>query len=298
MELDCTKGLDPDLIQDVEFWRNLCPGLTISPEVALSQKTRHDEDNPVRQHDRELCKELINEDGYFAYDSWFSRQFVEQLADCLTRLEEANVLPVFCFVYDEFWELFLRLDPLLSDLVGKYWMLPAVWAWHVRDSNQTAFAPHRDLAREASVDDEDHLDYLTIWIPLTDVDYLSSNICVLPASADPDYDTGTDRVCVEDLQDIRSLQGKKGSVFCWTTGLVHWGTRQARLGNPRMSVGLYIQNPEAECFDPPPLDFDKPISLQQRLSLIGQQIINYSREASQELLKLAQWLVELESGNS
>ena len=181
----------------------------------------------------------------------------------------------------------LQLDPLLSDLVDEYWLLPAVWAWHVTPDKQTAFSPHRDQIREVAVDDEDHLDYLTIWIPLTDLNHLSSSICVLPASLDPDYDAGEAGVRVEDLQNVRSLQGKRGSVFCWATGLAHWGTRQSEFGQPRMSVGLYIQNPEAECLDPPPLDFTKPFSLDQRLQLIGQQIVNYSREADSELLKLA-----------
>ena len=278
------SSFDIDQLRQPEFWEKLCPDLTVSSaiEPASGQLTL-----PLRDQDWQQCKDLINEDAYFAYDSWFDTGYIDRLASCLTKLESENLLPAFCFVYDEFWQLMLQLDPLLSDLVDEYWLLPAVWAWHVTPDKQTAFSPHRDQIREVAVDDEDHLDYLTIWIPLTDLNHLSSSICVLPASLDPDYDAGEAGVRVEDLQNVRSLQGKRGSVFCWATGLAHWGTRQSEFGQPRMSVGLYIQNPEAECLDPPPLDFTKPFSLDQRLQLIGQQIVNYSREADSELLKLA-----------
>lgn len=283
--------------QDVEFWRDLCPGLSITEDKSLGAHSSYGKNKSIRAGDWEQCKDLINNEGYFAYESWFDPELIDRLAECLRQLEKHEILPAFCFVYDEFWELMLRLDPLLSDLLGEYWLLPAVWAWHVKPENQTAFTPHRDQVREAAIDDDDHLDYLTIWIPLTDLNHLSSCICVLPASADPDYDSGTDRVAVENLQDIRTLQGKRGSVFCWTTGLVHWGTKQSQQGTPRISVGLYVQNPEAECFDPPPMDFTNPFSLQQRISLVGQQIIDYARGANNDLLRLASSLIEL-SGES
>ncbi|MGI9515601.1 MAG: hypothetical protein ACR2NP_01025 [Pirellulaceae bacterium] len=282
--------------QDIRFWRDLCPHLTVTTDQPLANLPSGQQHHPLRPDDWMRCKELIGVDGYFLYESWFRLKFIDRLADAFERLSEANLSPAFCFVYDEFWQLMRELDPLISDLVGDYWLLPAVWAWHVNANSQTAFPPHRDQVRQSAPDDEDHLDYLTIWIPLTDLDHLSSCMCVLPASADPDYDMGTNRVCVEDLQEIRCLQGPRGSVFCWTTGLVHWGTRQSELGQPRLSVGLCVQNPEAECFDPPPMDFERPLTLTQRLTLIGQQMINYSRDERPEMLELAELLVRLDPG--
>jgi hypothetical protein len=52
-----------------------------------------------------------------------------------------------------------------------------------------------------------------------------------------------------------------------------------------------VQNPEAECFDSPPIDYSSPYDLRARLSIIGKQIINYSREADDTVLKLAQGLI-------
>ncbi len=220
---------------------------------------------------------------------------MDQLATCFQRLDEQGIHPVFAFVYDEAWEILLQLSPLLSDLLGEYFCLPAIWSWLVTAEGQSAFPPHRDQVRDVFIDDPDHLDYLTLWIPLTDLNHLSSSICVLPASLDPDYEDCTPKIRIEDMQNIRSLQGAKGSVFCWTTQLAHWGTKQSCHGTPRMSIGFYLQRAEAFCQDGPPLDFSKPLPLKQRLAIIGQQIINYSRTAKKEELELAQQLVKLDT---
>ena len=280
-------------LTDLAFWRALCPALTISDTSPLADRSDFGKSNSLRQDDWEVCKETINTEGYFAYDSWFSSELIDRLADCFLKLEEAGHHPVFAFVYDEFWDLLLQLQPLLTDLLGECDLLPSVWSWFVRASNQTAFPPHRDQIREVGIDDEDHLDYLTLWIPLTDLNHLSSSMCVLPASADPVYEDGTPEIRIENLQEIRSLQGVRGSVFCWTTQLVHWGTSQSEHGKPRMSVGYFVQRSNAERIEWEPMDFQKPLSLNQRLAIIGNQIIDYSRTAGDEELTLARALAEL-----
>ena len=116
---------------------------------------------------------------------------------------------------------------------------------------------------------------------------------VLPASADPDYEDGTAEIRVENLQDIRSLQGARGSVFCWTTQLAHWGTQQSEHGKPRMSVGYFVQRQGLESLGWEPMDFQIPLTLNQRLANIGHQIIEYSRTAGDEELKFASALSEL-----
>lgn len=283
--------IDLETCRSIEFWRNLCPQLSISTESGLG---RHEAlQVPTLDNEKwSVCKATIAEDGYFAYDSWFACAKIDLMAECLRQLEARQIHPVFAFVFDEFWELLLEIRPMFSDLLGEYDCLPAVWSWFVRPEMQTAFSPHRDQVREVFIDDEDHLDYLTVWIPLTDLSHLSSNICVLPASLDPDYEECTKNIRVENLQDVRSLQGKRGSVFCWTTQLAHWGTKQSKHGPPRMSVGYYIKRPNAESMDDgPPIDFDAPLLLPARLAIIGQQIIDYSRIANDDQLAFAAKLV-------
>ncbi len=272
------------------FWNNLCPELNIDAVTALQDLSgvgyQQDLDATWEQ-----CKQVLHTDGYFAYPSWFSETDLHQLRSCIEKLAEVKLPPIFAFVFDEFWELMVGLTPLMSDLLeDEFQFLPAIWAWHVTPENQTAFAPHRDQVQDA---DDDPLDYLTLWVPLTDLDHRTSCICVLPASADLDYQSGVSQATVNNLQDVRTLQGPAGSVFCWTTGLIHWGTRQSVFGQPRMSVGFYVQNPDAECHYPPPLDFSEPLSLNQRLAIIGQQILFYSREAKDDELTLAKNLAQM-----
>lgn len=278
---------------EAAWWKKLCPDLTITEDQPLAELWDFTNGPVVDQQHWDLCKELIDEDAYFVYDDFFSPALMDRLSDCFRTLQAADIPEIFAFVYDEFWNLLLGMDSLLGDLLGDYLLLPAVWAWHVGHERQTAFSPHRDEIRESDVDDDDHLDYLTIWIPLTDLNHRTSSISVLPASLDPDYGEGTDRIAVENLQDVRSLQAKRGSVMCWPPGLAHWGTKQSRFGQPRMSVGYFVQKSDAEILVPPPLELELPLSLIQRLNIIGQQIIDYSREASDEELNIAQQLIEL-----
>jgi len=187
-------------LKQIEYWQSLCPELTITEAKSLTEISSFGSNLQRRAGDWAVCKELINEDGYFAYDSWFEPDLINRLATCFATLDANDIPCVFAFVFDEFWELLLQLDPLLKDLIGDFEILPAVWSWFVRDDNQTAFTPHRDQVRDVLIEDEDHLDYLTIWIPLTDLDHLSSSISVFPASLDPDYEDSTPDIRIENMQ--------------------------------------------------------------------------------------------------
>lgn len=282
-------------LRDVQFWQTLCPEMTITEQLSLAETSTFGEGNQLDQDHWAQCKESIQTDAYFVYDSYFPIGFTDRLAACMKQVDEAGLPPVFCFVFDEFWELLLQLDPMLQDLLNDYDILPAVWGWFVKPEQQTAFAPHRDGVRDVATDDEEHLDYLTIWVPLTDLNHRSSCISVLPASCDADYDKGTDKIRITDQQEVRSLQAKRGSVMCWTIGLAHWGTKQIDPENPRMSVGYFVQNADADCLVPPPIDLTEPLPIERRLAIIGQQILDYARDERQETLQMAEHLVAMNS---
>jgi hypothetical protein len=60
-----------------------------------------------------------------------------------------------------------------------------------------------------------------------------------------------------------------------------------------MSVGYFVQRAGAELVeDDLPLDLSKPLSVSERLAIVGQQIINYSREADDDLLRVAASLID------
>ena len=189
-------SLDLYNAQSEAFWKTLCPELSISNQP-LAELSDWGQSRRVDEETWATCQQTIAQDGYFAYDGWFDERQIDRMAKCFEVLESQGIHPVFAFVYDEFWDLLMQLDPLFSDLLDDYECLPAVWSWFVRPENQSAFAPHRDQVREVDIEDEEHLDYLTIWIPLTNLNHLSSAICVLPASLDPDYEKCTGEIQVE-----------------------------------------------------------------------------------------------------
>ena len=287
------EALKLDRIVTPEFWRQLCPEMSLTETEPLDNPQQDRRGDPVRWTDWETCRATIQKDAYLAYESFFPPSQMDSAANCLRALDKLEIPPVFSFVYDEFWVLPLMLRPLLSDLLGDYLLLPAVWTWIVKTNDQCAFEPHRDWVRETSIDDDNHLDYLTIWIPVNDLDHHSSSISVLPASLDPHYDKATQTVEVTDLQHVRSLQVPRGSVLAWTVQLAHWGTRQSEFGEPRMSVGYYVQKAKAECIESPPIDLTVPFTLRQRLRMIGNQFQMYSRDRSNELIRFASDLVDL-----
>jgi hypothetical protein len=284
-----------DLPFNISFWRSLCPDLTIREDASIRQRASDRTRTSLRERDWSLCRQLIHEDGYFAYEAFFAAEYVDRLANGLAQLDRRGIPPVFCFLYDEFWEVPLGVEPMLADLLGDHLVLPAVWAWIVKSTDPTAFEPHRDWTRPTSLQDPNHLDYLTLWIPLTDLSHLTSNIFLLPASLDANYDQNTRRVSVDNLQDIRCLQVPCGSVLGWAVGLAHWGSKQSRHGRPRMSVGYYVQKSSVECVDGPPIDLNAAFSFQQRLNLIGHQILNYSRDRGNALIEFAKRLVEYQA---
>ena len=59
-----------------------------------------------------------------------------------------------------------------------------------------------------------------------------------------------------------------------------------------MSVGYFVQRSGAEPIEEDlPLGLSDPLSFKQRLAIIGQQIINYSRQADDDLLRTAASLI-------
>ena len=277
-----------DQFDQPEFWHRLIPELTIEESVPLAETSTFGTTLELSPDHWEPAQRCLQEQGYLAYPGWLHPSLMDQLAAAFLTLERNDLPTIFAFVYDQFWDVLLQLDPLLSELIDDYELPAAIWTWLVRPENGTAFPPHRDQIRDAGLGDDEHLDYLTLWIPLTDLNHASSNICVVPASVDPDYGQGINRTRIDDLQSIRCLQGPRGSVFAWTTGLIHWGTAQLDPSCPRMSIGACVQSPDAYCYDPPLLSFYEPFPLADRLAIVARQIINYAPRMDSDWLQWAE----------
>ncbi len=260
-------------IQDPDYWKNLNPGLSVEDSLNPSAFPEID----IEQEHLDNLFLNLKEEGYFQIDPVFSDAEIFSMAMGLEILHQEGWQTTWAFVYDEFWQIFRQLSSLLCSLLGKdYRQLPAFWAWYV-DTNNTAagWMPHRD--RSVNTLQPDGMPKsLTIWIPLTDAIPLNGCMYILPAALDPNYPDNLRYIQVDNLQNIRALPAGAGSVLCWNQAVLHWGGRSSdKSPLPRLSLACEFQRGDMEPLNQPLLAPEALPSFNQRLALIGKQILQY-----------------------
>ncbi len=265
-----------EAITNPDHWRRLNPDLTISA-------------NPFDQR-RPLCEVAaasadahllhIREEGYFHTPPLLAPDETARLADGIGRVVHAGFPASFVCVYDEFYQAFDRLGALLAPILGDGYLMVAegFGAWHIEggDTESRLFGPagpHRDslgpdrhdLARENPT-------LVNAWIPLTDATLDNSCIYLLPAHRDPSY-LSSDRKFLANrvpFQHIRAVPAAAGSVVCWTTHLLHWGSRGSRrAGVPRMSIAMYLQSRAVPPYDESAFPVPSAVPFTDRLHWIA-----------------------------
>ena len=209
------------------------------------------------------------------------------LRNGIERVTQAGFPSGFACVYDEFYRMFGRLQGVLTPILGPdhVMVMNGIWLRHVPVNDPayrvfSARGPHRDGlgAPDPRVLARDTPTIASIWIPLSDATPLTSCIYVVPAPYDPDYFT-TElpiRRAKIRLQDTRAVPAAAGSVLCWTTHLLHWGSRSApRAAADRFSAEIYFQRGDVPALDDSRRLSD-PISFNDRLRWIEVSMRNKS----------------------
>ena len=276
--------------QNPDFWKSLNPNLTVSENFTIPSNI------DIKLEEAHLEKILFNlkTEGYFQIEDLLSHAEVTQMAVGLEKVLQAGWPTPFAFVYDEFWLVFCRLSRILSAILGDdYKQLPAFWAWYVETSNtDQGWKPHRDNLTGTLLPDG-MPKCVTIWIPLTDAIPLNGCMYIVPANRDPNYSRNVqqgEKFTQISYQDIRALPGKVGSIFCWNHEVFHWGARSSeRAPHPRISLAFEFQRAEVTPYKIPLLDPDHVPSFNQRLGLIGKQILQYQHmyPLSEEIAEVA-----------
>jgi hypothetical protein len=257
--------------QELDFWRELNPGLSVLEDWRL------DSSLSFEPEELEECLEELRIEGYFHLDAILPEIDILRMAIGIDTLVEQNLMPVFAFVYDEYWQTFQRISSLLSVILGAgYQQLPAFWAWFVPPSNaHTGWKPHRDRCT-LTLRPDGTPNLVTIWIPLTDATPLNGCMSLLPAHLDPNYPDNLNDCSVANPQDIRALTAIAGSVLCWNHSVLHWGGRSSHKADfPRISMAFEFQRGDVPPYQAgllPPLTLP---TLETRLRLISQQILQY-----------------------
>lgn len=185
--------LTMDLIgswSDVEYWKRLCPCLSVSSgATAVNVHVDAAETEKRAQTDNQHIQQRLIEDGYALIDKQCNCALREKVANTISDLETKHSLPAtFALLYDETWhlalqsqqELLTKNNILHSSMTFNFDML----AWHIDQSkNEVGFSPHRDrqpdtnAALKGSFYEDGQAKYVTHWIALTDANPNNSCLC-------------------------------------------------------------------------------------------------------------------------
>jgi hypothetical protein len=258
-----------------EFWQQIAPDLHIcAPDPDLARPALCFDEAGWQRLDA-----LLDREGYLQLPPADFAVPVSRMAAAITRLHELQVPAICAYVFDEFWQIFQSLAPLLSRVLGAdYRMQYAIWAWYIdAKAGESGWPPHRDKGYN-SLDPDGKTRALTVWVPLTEATPLNSCMYLVPKNRDPQYGVEGTTTPQFGLTDIRALPAAPGSVLCWTQAVLHWGGHTVDwAANPRISLSIEFQRA-----DVPPLSAGMPVldpnvlpSFRERLRMIGFELLHY-----------------------
>src|SRR5262245_5368908 len=185
-----------------DYWLKLASHLHIRDVALLTRTLPFDlHDNIVQELDTRLVRE-----GYFQIDPLNWGVPIGDMAHAIQALEQNRWMPVFAFVFDEYWVMYHQLKNVLARLLGAdFKFKPNFWAWHIDPrQGQSGWEPHRDDSKTGLLPDG-RSRCLTVWVALTDATPLNGCIYVVPADRDPTYNTPQHREWRFKLPDVRAL---------------------------------------------------------------------------------------------
>ena len=285
MNIDLQTLTSRDLIMNINLWTALNPSLSISK----TSRTLHEDQIPLPQIKKEL--EQFKTEGYMELNQFISLDLIKRLRLGIENILSQGLPPVFCFVYDDYWECVHKLKGVFKLLLdNKFKMLPDFWAWYINPENsEVGWAPHRDKG-PCSISQNGKPKSLTAWIPITEANPLNGCMYVVPISKDANYLNNQKQGFHPDLQSIRALPVLPGDALIWNQAMYHWGGRSSKYSkSPRISVAFEFQRSDVTAFNNPLLDISKILPLRVKLGLIGQQILQYKHMYgySEDLVNIA-----------
>jgi hypothetical protein len=267
----------PDALGDADltrrdFWHAFAPQLHIAERSFYQNIAAID----VTAAELRGERELLRAEGYFQGSADWNLD-MGGMAATVRALSDADISPVFAFLYDEFWLPFSKLHLLYRDILGaNYRLLPDFWVWNIDPSrNEAGWKPHRDRGASALLPDGLPKS-LTTWIPLSRATPLSSCMYIVPASLDPTYGTDAEDQWKFDYPSIRALPGGPGDFFMWNQAVLHWGSQSSpRAPEPRISMAFEFQRTDVAPFNTPLIPPLTILPFEFRLKLIAQQVLQY-----------------------
>ncbi|WP_336083497.1 phytanoyl-CoA dioxygenase family protein [Thalassospira sp. CH_XMU1448-2] len=281
-------------------WQQLNPQLSISEATdALAKIEEIGAGNGG--FDGGALSDRFWDEGYFLIDDVLPADELAKLRQGIETLVANDLPPAMIYLYDEAWQVFQRLRPLLSHFLGdRIALLPHFWAWHVNPADGgRGWPPHRDYQGESAIGD-DMLISLSLWVPLSNATPYNGCMYVLPRSFERRYETPVAKPEDVVLQDVRALPAGPGAVMGWRQDLYHWGSRASiHATEPRISLSLEFQNAAFDPLAEELLSLEQPPAFEKRLVLIASQFEKYRhmQDIEARTVDWANAVLELCSGN-
>ena len=277
--------------KDIEYWRTLNPQSSITENPFPADATPYEVSDDMDVHLEQLKRE-----GYFQTSPIVPEADRSKLIEIIQTVVGENILSTYALLYDDFYHVAAKLAGILKPVLGEgYQLVPDEFeAYFIdTDDDETGSGPHRDSLRSAKAFAADGMPTLVnIWVALTDATPLNSCMYVLPGHLDPDYPRPREQQGGEQnrheiqLQDVRALPVKAGSVICWSSSLLHWGGRSSRYApQPRMSFAMYFQRGDVPQFHPTRMDIPGSIPFDYRLYLVEKVTRDFSGKSVNEKQK-------------
>ena len=257
-----------------DHWRARAPGLHICEPGPAGREF------PLAGATTEDLRSRLSTEGYFkARADWGVD--LGLMAQTVRALSADGILPVFAFVYDEFWVPMRALAPLYRALIGDFAMMPELWVWNVDPhKGESGWRVHRDRGR-ASLNSDGSPKTLSTWIAVSRATPENGCMYLVPKNADPTYGTPLehalgklDKAAVH--PDARALPAEPGDFFIWDQAILHWGGKSSPdAPESRISIAYECQRTDVAPFRAPLFSPDRRFSFESRLKLIGRQILHY-----------------------
>ncbi|KJE35488.1 hypothetical protein UF64_09190 [Thalassospira sp. HJ] len=275
--------ITPQNATDIEVWQKLNPQLSISndvmPRADIAEIGAH-----RGGFDGGALSDRFWDEGYFLIRDVLPINELAKLRTGIETLVANGLSPSLIYLYDEAWDVFRRLRPLLTHFLGdRIALLPHFWAWHVDPrADGSGWPPHRDYQGESAIGD-DMLISLSLWVPLSDATPDNGCMHVLPRNFEKRYPVPVTEPGEVHLQDIRALPAKPGAVMGWRQDLYHWGGHASpHAEEPRISLSLEFQNAAFDPLADESLRLDHPPAFLKRLALIAIQFDKYRHMQSMD----------------
>lgn len=248
----------PDMLNPA-FWLALVPStLTLNPGMPFAKSVCSELPDQALRTKRDLSE--------FGYGRLPKEAFsnldicLSDLAAAMGHLQERGFPPVFIFLYDQPWQLLLRLFQAVQVLLEpdvRISLSVFAWALQAADAETGRVGSnfgraHRDKSYADCHFPDARLGMLTTWIPLVPVTTRNGCMHVVPAMKDPLLSSSEDP---KHLRPDDSTEGlgealpcDEGETLVWRANLLHWGSACVD-GEPRKSLATAFVVPGVRAAD-------------------------------------------------